>query len=120
MAKLSKMNIFQKKSKLIKKKIGTKIKPRLSIARSNNHIYAQLIDDIKGFSLCFSCSLKKNLFNKPFLKATKFEAFLVGKDLANQAKEKGISLVFFDRGSHPYHGLIKALADGARENGLTF
>lgn len=115
-----KNSFFQKKKSFLKRKIGTKIKPRFSIARSNNHIYAQLIDDTKGASLCFSSTLKKSLFDKPFSKATKIQAFFVGQDLANQAMLKGITTVFFDKGCRHYHGLIKALAEGARKGGLLF
>ncbi len=120
MKKCKKKKFFQKKNSLIKKKIGTKRKPRLSIARSNNHIYAQLVDDTKAISLCFSSTLKQSLFQKPFSKATKFQAFIVGQNLADQARIKGITAVMFDRGCHKYQGLIKSLADGARKNGLLF
>ncbi len=120
MKKLVANKLFQKKNCSIKKYFGTKMKPRFSVAKSNNHIYAQLIDDEKGVSLCFSCTLKKSLFEKKIYKARKIEAFLVGQDLANQAKLKGIQFVVFDKGLNKYHGLVKSLAEGARENGLQF
>jgi len=120
MKKLISNKLFEKKSHPLKKYFGTKIKPRLSVAKSNNHIYAQLIDDIKGISLCFSSTLKKSLFEKKIYKATKIEAFFVGQDLANQAKLKGIHFAVFDKGTNRYHGLIKSLAEGARKNGLQF
>ena len=101
-------------------KINNIIKPRLSISRSNNHIYAQIIDDKLGFCLCFSSSLKKQLFEKKIKKASKIEAYFVGKDIGYQALKKGIKYVNFDRGIKKYHGLIKSLAQGARNSGLLF
>lgn len=112
--------IFKQKKRLLKKIFGTKNKPRLSVFRSNNHIYAQLIDDLMGNTLGFSSTLKKILFTKSFLKATQLEAFLVGKDIAYQAELKGIKNVIFDKGTNCYHGLVKSLADGARKGGLLF
>lgn len=89
--------------------------PRLSVYRSNNHIYAQLIDDSKHITLCGVS--EKSIT----VKGTKVEiAAVLGKKIAEMAKEKKISTVKFDKGSYRYHGRVKALADGAREGGLVF
>ena len=108
----------QRRKTRIRSKIkGTQNKPRLSVARSNLYIYAQLIDDenkktILGFS-------EKNLSLKK--KITKTEkARQLGFFLAKKAVEKKINSVIFDKGSYAYHGRIKALAEGAREGGLKF
>ena len=92
---------------------GTAKKPRLSVFRSLNEVYAQLIDDVKGKTLLAASSSN--------LKGTKTEqAFEVGKVIAEKAKEKKIKTVVFDRNGYLYHGRVKALADGARESGLHF
>ena len=91
---------------------------RLTIFKSNYHIYAQLIDDIKGQTLASSSSLEKELKNK---KLTKKElAELIGKEIAKKIISKGIKEVSFDRGKYKYHGLIKILAEAARSEGLNF
>jgi large subunit ribosomal protein L18 len=100
---------------------GTPERPRLNVFRSANHIYAQVIDDIVGHTLVAASTVDKEA--KPEFKSgqTKIEeAKLVGKILAERAKEKGITKVVFDRAGYLYHGRIKALADGAREAGLDF
>ncbi len=117
MKKIINKKIFQTKNKFFNEYI---YKPRLSVTKSNNHIYAQIIDDNLGFTLCFSSTLKKSLFEKKISKATKIEAYYVGKDIGYQALQKGIKFVKFDRRCHSYHGLIKALAQGARKTGLFF
>jgi len=95
---------------------GTKTKPRLSVFRSNQHIYAQVIDDEKGVTLCAtSDSVSKKG------KHTKLEkAKLVGLDIAKKAKDAGVKAVVFDRGGFKYHGRVQQVAEGAREGGLTF
>ena len=120
MKKLKNKNFFQKKKRILKKIFGLYNKPRLSIFKSNKHIYAQLIDDENHQTLCYSSTLKKSIFSTIFFKATKYHSFLVGKDLGKQAKLKGIKSIVFDRGQKIYHGLIKNLADGARQEGLKF
>ncbi|MBU0709061.1 50S ribosomal protein L18 [Patescibacteria group bacterium] len=98
---------------------GTIAKPRFSAFRSNQHIYAQLIDDDKGYTLATASD--SHLDEKQRSKKTKTEiAFLVGQLLAENAKLQKVKLVIFDRGAYKYHGRIKALADGAREGGLIF
>ena len=93
-------------------------RPRLSVFRSERNIYAQIIDDVKGVTLCSASSLEKN---SRLEKGSNVEAAeKIGKLIAERAKEKGISKVVFDRGGYKYHGRVKALADGARMNGLEF
>ena len=91
---------------------------RLSVFRSNNHIYAQLIDDIKGITLASSSSTEKSI--KDMKLGRKEVAELVGKNIAKKIISKGIDKVAFDRGKYKYHGLIKILADAARIEGLNF
>ena len=91
---------------------------RLSVFRSNNHIYAQLIDDIKGITLASSSSTEKSI--KDMKLGRKEVAELVGKNIAQKIISKGIDKVAFDRGKYKYHGLIKILADAARIEGLNF
>jgi len=106
----------------IRKKVqGTAERPRLSVFRSLNHIYAQLVDDLAGRTIMTVSSLDKGLV--PEVKTAKGKVAagkIVGKALAAKAKEKGIDRVCFDRGGYLYHGRVKAVADGAREGGLTF
>jgi len=103
----------------IRKKInGTAECPRLAVYRSNNEIYAQLIDDNAGHTLCAASSRDKELKSATGNKSEK--AKLVGKTIAARAIEKGITSVCFDRGGYLYHGRVKALSDGAREGGLQF
>ncbi len=91
---------------------------RLTVFRSNNHIYAQLIDDTKGVTLASSSSIEKTIKDK---KLTKKEiAELIGKNIAKKIISKGIDKVSFDRGRYKYHGLIKILAEAARVEGLNF
>ena len=91
---------------------------RLSVFRSNNHIYAQLIDDLKGITLASSSSIEKSIKEKNLSK--KEVAELIGKDIAKKIISKGIDKVAFDRGKYKYHGLIKILAEAARSEGLNF
>jgi len=95
----------------IRQKIsGTAVRPRLNVYRSLNHIYAQVIDDATGTTLASASTLAGNIA----------AAKEVGKLVAEQAIEKGVKKVVFDRGGYLYHGRIKALADAAREAGLDF
>lgn len=94
---------------------GTDVTPRLCVFRSNQAIYAQLIDDVKGITIASSSSLELKLKNNNLEAAA-----AVGKDIAEKAKKAKIKTVVFDRGGYLYHGRVKALADAARENGLEF
>src|SRR5438552_291441 len=97
---------------------GTAERPRLSVYRSNKQIYAQLIDDISGVTLASASSASKDV---EIAKGKKVDmAKEVGKAIASKAVQSGIKAVVFDRGGYLYHGRVKALADGAREGGLTF
>ncbi len=91
---------------------------RLSVFRSNNHIYAQLIDDTKGITLVSSSSVEKSI--KDLKLSRKEIAEQIGKNIAKKIISKGIKDVSFDRGQYKYHGLIKILADAARVEGLNF
>lgn len=93
--------------------IGTKDIPRLNVYRSNNNIYAQIIDDEKGVTLAEASSMKMKGNNTEI-------AAKVGEAIAKEAKKAKITKVVFDRGGYLYHGRVKALADAARENGLEF
>ena len=93
---------------------------RLSVFRSSKHIYAQLIDDAKGQTLVAASSLEKAMREDAKTGANIEAAKAVGKLIAERAKEKGIKEVVFDRGGYLYHGRVKALADAARESGLSF
>lgn len=98
---------------------GTPRRPRLSVFRSLNHIYAQLIDDTSGATLAAAST------NEPEIRADlagpkRARALVVGRKLAERARGKGIEAVVFDRGGYVYHGRVRALAEGAREGGLQF
>ena len=103
--------------KRIRNKIsGTNECPRLNVFRSNNQIFAQIIDDVEGVTLVSSSSVELKIKNGGNIEG----AAIVGKDVAEKAKEKKIKKVVFDRGGYLYHGRVKALAEAARENGLEF
>ena len=95
-------------------------RPRLSVFRSNKNIYAQLIDDGAGTTICAASTLEKDLRGMLKVGCDKEAAAVVGKLIAERAATKGIRDVVFDRGSYMYHGRVKALADAAREGGLSF
>ncbi|MCX4384752.1 MAG: 50S ribosomal protein L18 [Clostridia bacterium] len=99
---------------------GTAERPRLSVYRSTNHIYAQLIDDTKGVTLASASTLEKSVKAEIAGKTKREAAKVVGKLAAERAKEKGIETVVFDRGGYLYTGRVQSLADGAREAGLKF
>ncbi len=103
-----------------KKVFGTPEKPRLSVYRSLNNIYAQIIDDTKGHTLVSASTLEEEM--KPVQKhgGNVDMAKRVGQLLTSKAVTAGIKKVVFDRGGYKYHGCVKALADGAREAGLEF
>ena len=91
---------------------------RLTVFRSNNHLYAQLIDDSKGITLASASSVEKKLKEKKL--TNKELAELIGKNIAKKIIAQGIDKVAFDRGKYKYHGLIKILAEAARVEGLNF
>lgn len=111
----------KRKIRIRKKILGTTEKPRLSVYRSLNHMYAQLIDDASGVSIATVSSKSKALADAIKGAGNKVEqAQIVGKEIAKVAQEKNISTVVFDRNGYLYHGRVKAVADGAREGGLKF
>ncbi len=111
---------LMRKARVKKTLAGLTDRPRLSVFRSAKYIYAQIIDDLKGQTICAASSLEKGFKGK--LKSTRDlnAAKEVGKTLAERAKTKSVQAVVFDRGGYMYHGRIKALAEGAREGGLKF
>jgi len=115
----SKNDTRQKVHVRIRRKVqGTTERPRLSVYRSLNHIYAQLIDDLRGVTVV-SASTKEKAGNSR-TGGNVASAKQVGKLIAERAKAKGVTRVVFDRGGYQYHGRVKALADAAREAGLQF
>ena len=96
---------------------GTTERPRLAVYRSNANIYAQIIDDIKGVTLCSASSVEKDFEG---IGSNKEAAKKVGKAIGEKALAKGIETVVFDRGGYIYHGRVSELAEGAREAGLKF
>lgn len=102
----------------VRRKIsGTQDRPRLCIYRSNTNIYVQIIDDVAGNTLVSASTLDKEIKTKH---ANKQAAKEVGTLIAKRAKEKNIETVVFDRGGYIYHGVVKELAEAAREGGLRF
>jgi len=97
---------------------GTAQKPRLSVFRSNKDIYVQLIDDMTGTTLAAASSRMKDITAQSGNKIEK--SMMVGRVLAQKAKDLGIETCVFDRGGYLYHGRVKSVADGAREGGLKF
>ena len=115
--KLSRRESVKRRHRRVRKKInGTPERPRLCVFRSNNHIYAQVIDDIAQHTLAAASD-----FNVESHSGASCEASAeVGKLVAQKALEQGVSKVVFDRGGNLYHGRVKALAEAAREAGLDF
>jgi large subunit ribosomal protein L18 len=101
-------------------KVKSTGRPRLSVFRSSLHIYAQVIDDVRGVTLAAASSVEKDLKGGLKTGANVDAAKAVGKLVAERAVEKGVTEVVFDRGRFLYHGRVKALADAAREAGLKF
>lgn len=103
-----------------KKVFGTPDRPRLSVFRSNKHIYAQIIDDVAGLTLASASTRSKGLRDELKSGDNVQAAEVVGAAIARQARQVGIQAVRFDRGSQLYHGRVKALAESARKIGLVF
>ena len=122
MTKLSRKLQTQKRHRRLRRfLIGSNTRPRLSVFRSNNHIYAQVIDDNAQQTICAASTIDKELkedSDKPSSNCD--SSSLVGRLLAKRAIKKGIKQVIFDRGGNLYHGRVKALAEAAREAGLKF
>lgn len=114
--RLYKDNRIRRKLRVKRKVVGTAIKPRVSIYRSNTNIFAQMIDDSKGKTLLEASSISKDFEKKGKKKVE--QAFEVGKTIARKALEKGIKEAVFDRNGYRYHGRVKSIAEGARKGGL--
>lgn len=99
---------------------GTAERPRLTVFRSNQHIYAQLIDDHAGRTVCAASTREKDLAGEVKTGGNKGAATIVGRTLAARARMKGIRMAAFDRNGYRYHGRVQALAEAARESGLQF
>ena len=109
----------EKRAKRVRYKLKkVSSRSRLSVFRSNNHVYAQIIDDVKGVTIASASSIEKDLVNSKT--GRKELAAIIGKKIAERSIAKGISEVAFDKGKYKYHGIIKILADAARAAGLNF
>jgi large subunit ribosomal protein L18 len=117
---MAKLSVFEQRRRRVRTALRSKGggRPRLSIHRTSQHIYAQVIDDSKGLTLASASTLEPAA--RGTTGATATAAADVGKRLAERAKAAGVSAVVFDRGGFLFHGRVKALADGAREGGLEF
>lgn len=121
--KLSRKEQARKRHQRIRNRVaGSSERPRLAVYRSNRHIYAQVIDDVAQRTLAAASTLDAGYKEADTTEsaATQEAARVVGKLLAERVLAQGVTQVVFDRGGRPYHGRIAALAEGAREAGLTF
>lgn len=110
----------KKRARRIRTKVlGTAERPRMSVYRSNRHIYVQVIDDVRGMTL-FACSTESKSFDAAAMANKCEQAKEVGRLVAERAKAVGIERVVLDRGGNLYHGRIRFLSEGAREAGLVF
>jgi len=114
--------LFERRKQRTRAQIAKKAagRPRLSVFRSGKYIYAQVIDDAQGHTLAAASSVEKDLRSALKTGADTEAASAVGKLIAERAIKAGVKDVVFDRGGYRYHGRVKALADAAREGGLTF
>jgi len=117
---MAKLSLFDQRRRRVRTALRANggARPRLSIHRTSQHIYAQVIDDANGVTVAAASTLEKDV--RDVTGATTDAAASVGKRLAERAMAAGVSAVVFDRGGFIYHGRVKALADGAREGGLEF
>ena len=116
---MAKLSLFDRRKRRVRTALKARSggRPRLSVHRSGRHIYAQIIDDAGGRTIVSASSLKKGAKS---LGATVASAAEIGRELADAAKQAGVTAVVFDRGGFLFHGRVKALADAAREGGLEF
>jgi large subunit ribosomal protein L18 len=118
MSVLNRKKLRKRVHQRIRKKLsGTPERPRLAVHCSNKNVYAQLIDDTVGKTICQASSLDKEIEGKH---GNREVADQIGKLIAKRAQEAKVEAVVFDRGGHLFHGKVKSLADGAREGGLKF
>jgi large subunit ribosomal protein L18 len=121
MAKVTRAVSRQRRHARVRAKVhGTTERPRLNVYRSLEHIYAQVIDDSTGVTLASASTVDRELRTQVATLNKTEQAKEIGKAVAERAKSKGISQVVFDSGGYPYHGRVKALAEGSREGGLVF
>ena len=119
--KANKNEVRITRAKRIRKHLsGTPERPRLCVFKSAGHIYAQVIDDVKGVTLASASTLTKTIASNLEGKSKQEAAFIVGEAVAKDAMSKGVKTVVFDRAGYIYTGRVKALADGARNAGLEF
>ena len=119
--KLTRKESKQRRHRRVRGKVsGSEERPRLAVFRSNEHIYAQVIDDTKHHTIVAASSVEPDLKSNLATGSNREASVQVGKLIAARSLEKGITQVVFDRGGNLYHGRIKALADAAREAGLDF
>jgi len=116
-----KITSLQRRKYRVRKKVtGTAERPRLSVFRSNRHIYVQIIDDSAGATLVSASTMSKSLKGQLQKSGNKQAAETIGETIAKEALKVGIKCVCFDRGPYKYHGRCKALAESARKAGLVF
>lgn len=119
--KLTRKESVQRRHQRVRRKVfGTSERPRLAVFRSNQHIYAQVIDDSKQHTLAAASTLDPEIRGQLTSGGNCDASVQVGQLIAKRCTSAGISQVVFDRGGNPYHGRVKALADAAREAGLQF
>ncbi len=116
------LNKFDKRKSRVRRTLKARAsgRPRLSVHRSSKHIYAQIIDDAAGATLASASTMEKDLRGSLKTGANKDAATAIGKLVAERAIKAGVKEVVFDRGGYLFHGRVKALADAARESGLSF
>jgi len=121
-SEMKRRDVRRKRRKMgVRKRVrGTTEKPRMSVFKSNKHLFVQLIDDEKGSTLLSASTIMKDLDKPELKKKGKEAARYIGGYVAEQAKSKNIQAVVFDRGHNKYHGLLAELANAAREAGLQF
>ena len=119
---LTTRNLFERRRLRVRSQVRRRAngRPRLSVFRSNKHIYAQVIDDGRGVTLVAASSLDKDLRAQLKSGGDREAAAAVGRLVAERARAAGLSKVVFDRGGYLYHGRVQALAEAARESGLSF
>lgn len=118
--KMKRANLSKRKRRVRAKVFGSPERPRLCVRRSNSNIYAMLIDDTTATTLCSASTIEQDFRKSHKRGSDKQVASLVGKSIAERALKKGYKTVTFDRGGRIYHGRVRALAEAAREAGLTF
>lgn len=120
-SKINRNAVRLKRHKRVRGKVsGTPTTPRISVYRSVEHIYAQLIDDVNGLTICASSTLDKGIKDSLKGKTKVEQAKIVGNDLAKKALAKKVTDAVYDRGGYLYTGRVQSLAEGAREGGLKF